>query len=60
MKQERNTLREQVAGLAAERNESPLAIISQLQAGAAKIGADEVLDALCELKMSFIEEGVTK
>lgn len=47
-------LKQNVIDLAAEQNSSPLAIISQLQVGAAAIGDDATLDALCDLKWEFI------
>ena len=43
-------LRENIKAIAKEENISELEAISLLQAGAAKVGADDVLDALCEIK----------
>ena len=47
-------LKANVEKLAEEEGKSILEIISELQAGAAKMGNDEVLDALCELKWEYI------
>ena len=47
-------LKTNVEKLAEEEGKTILEIISELQAGAAKIGNDEVLDALCELKWEHI------
>ncbi len=47
-------LKKQVEQLAAEQGATPLQVISELQTGAAKAGADDVLEMLCELKWEFI------
>jgi len=47
-------LKTNVEKLAEEEGKTILEIISELQAGASKIGNDEVLDALCELKWEHI------
>jgi hypothetical protein len=48
-------LKANIETLAAEENKTPLQIISALQAGAVKLGNNELLDALCEIKWDYIE-----
>ena len=48
-------LKANIETLAAEENKTPLQIISALQAGAVKLGNNELLEALCEIKWDYIE-----
>ena len=47
-------LKQNIEKLATEENKTEVEIISELQAGAAKMGQEEVLEALCELKWDYI------
>ena len=47
-------LKQNIEKLAAERNQTELEIITMLQAAAAKIDNEELLEELCELKWDYI------
>ena len=47
-------LKANIETLAAEENITPLQIISALLAGAVKLGYNELLEALCEIKWDYI------
>jgi hypothetical protein len=49
-----NDLKANIETLAAQENKTPLEIITQLQAGAAIAGNNELLDMLCEVKWDYI------
>lgn len=46
----RNVTRGAVETLANEQGKSVMAMLTELQGAAAKLGDDETLDALCEIK----------
>lgn len=50
-----DALRHNVETLAAAENKTPLEIITDLQAGAAKLGNAPLLDALGDLKWEYID-----
>jgi isochorismate hydrolase len=51
---EMNELKANVEALAKQESQTPIQIISMLQAGAAKNGNDGLLDQLCELKWDYL------
>lgn len=48
-------LKKNIETVAKEENMTALEVISLMQAGAAKIGDEKTLEALCELKWEYIE-----
>jgi predicted negative regulator of RcsB-dependent stress response len=48
-------IKQNVETLAKENGETPLEVITQLQAGAAIVKDEDLLDALCELKWDYIK-----
>ncbi len=49
-----NELKNTIESMAKDEGKSELEVISMLQFAAAKIGDNETLDALCELKWEYI------
>ena len=47
-------LKSNIEAIAQEQGKSPIEIISQLQAGAAIVNDEAMLEALCELKWDYI------
>ena len=47
-------LKTQIEQIAAEENKSEVEIITALQAGAAKLGDEDTLSNLCELKREYV------
>ncbi len=48
-------LKKNIETLAKDKGQSPVEVISQLQSGAALVGDEALLDALCDLKWEYIE-----